>query len=103
MQRDMSYDLDDVFSTRGAGELVSHEVTKTRVLRTPGLRVLSAPKPTDIDPHMDHSLSNPLSKSIADTLAGDITIPVVGTVSVGKAAVGAAIGLGIWYFFLRRH
>ncbi len=102
MQRDMSYDLDDVFSGRNAGELVSHQVTKTRVLRTPGLRVLSTPHATNLDPHMDTSLSHPLSKSIADTLAGDIELPVIGTVSVGKVAVGAAIGLAAWYFIFRR-
>ncbi len=109
MQRDMSYDLDDVFSGRNAGELISEPVVKTRVLRTPGLRVLEGPQTKSLDPALDRSLSIatgiPLDQGMytkAGDLAGDINIPVIGPVSVTQLAVGAAIGAGIWYFFLRR-
>lgn len=37
MQRDMSYDLDGMMSTRNAGELVAVRQTRTRVQRSPGL------------------------------------------------------------------
>jgi LPXTG-motif cell wall-anchored protein len=44
MHRDMSYDLDATFSQRGAGELQRTEVVRTKVHRTPGLRVTSQPE-----------------------------------------------------------
>ncbi len=37
MQRDMSYELDGIFATRGAGELTTVQQTRTRVTRAPGL------------------------------------------------------------------
>ena len=53
-QRDMSFDLDAAFSQRNAGELVREEQVRSRVIRTPGLRVVSAQgmyKPLH-DPHV---------------------------------------------------
>ncbi len=100
MQRDMSYELDDMMSTRNAGELVLSEEVKTKVLRTPGLRHLDPPEDHNIPTPTARSLSIPTSRPMSD-LAGDINLPVVGPVSVQKLAIGAAVGLGIWYFFLR--
>ena len=37
MQRDMSYELDGMFSGRNAGELVAVQQTRTRIKRSPGL------------------------------------------------------------------
>jgi hypothetical protein len=113
MQRDMSYDLDDVFAGRNAGELLTEEVTKTRVLRTPGLRVLPAPHAQNLDPRMDQSLSNPLGRSLsngidtvpndlAGLLDGDINLPIVGAVSKKQLAIGAVAGLALWFLVLRR-
>lgn len=37
MERDMSYELDGMFSGRNAGELVTVQQTRTKVVRSPGL------------------------------------------------------------------
>ncbi len=100
MNRDMSYELDDVFADRNAGELVLTEEVKTKVLRTPGLRHLDPPEDHNIPTPTARSLSIPMASPMTD-LAGDITLPIVGAVSVQKLAIGAAVGIGIWYFFLR--
>lgn len=109
MQRDMSYELDDVFSTRNAGELIEEQVMKTRVLRTPGLRVLATPQAQSLDPALDHSLSNPLGVSMqggfyakANDLAGDINLPFIGAVSTQQLALGALAGGLVWFLFLRK-
>jgi hypothetical protein len=102
MQRDMSYELDDVFADRNAGELVLTEQRKTKVLRTPGLRDLSLPLAQSLPSPTSQSLALPLARE-SDDLAGDINLPGIGPVSVQKLAIGAAVGLGIWYFLLRRH
>lgn len=40
-QRDMSYDLDSVFSTRNQGQLISAKPVQTKMVRTPGLTQVS--------------------------------------------------------------
>lgn len=100
-QRDMSYELDSIFSTRNQGELISTPIVRTKVMRTPGLRRLSGPEAqhlTAADPV--RSLSIPMASKLTDL--GDIDLPVVGPVSVKNLAVGAAIGAALWYFVLRK-
>jgi hypothetical protein len=124
MQRDMSYELDGIFSSRGAGELVTVKQTRTRVTRSPGLapaarmaggdvrnltpaigRPMHRPHPRNISPALARSLGLPMAKSLAlpifsrpgdladgDSLAGTVTLPVIGTVSVGMLAVAALAG-----------
>lgn len=95
MKRDMSYELDGVFSNRGAGELVQVKPARTRIGRAPGLqqqrpasqgRNISAPFATAMhEPHprnitahntksLAHGLGKPLNAAFynrANDLAGD--------------------------------
>jgi hypothetical protein len=57
MQRDMSYELDSVFSGRGAGELVQVQQTRTRMSRTPGLQQTPRSTVTKISAPLAHKLS----------------------------------------------
>jgi|GEM_PF-6904947 hypothetical protein len=57
MQRDMSYELDSVFSGRGAGELVQVQQPRTRMSRTPGLQQTTRSSVTKISAPLDHKLS----------------------------------------------
>jgi len=74
MKRDMSYELDGVFSGRNAGELVQVRPARTRIGRTPGLmqqksrhsaRPISAPfySPTHTD--TPHSITAHNTRSLA--------------------------------------
>ncbi len=102
-QRDMSYDLDSIFSTRNQGELISTPIVRTKVMRTPGLRQLRGPEAQHLDPSMSRSLAVPMSSKLTDLSGlGDIELPVVGAVSVKNLAIGAAVGAALWYFLLRR-
>jgi len=94
MQRDMSYELDDSFSTRNAGELVRTMVPKTRVMRTPGLRVLAKPQIESANVYGSdfEQLYEGTPVRAADGLAG-ITLPGVGAVDLKSAAIGAVVGV----------
>jgi hypothetical protein len=95
MQRDMSYELDGVFSGRNAGELIQVKPARTRIGRAPGLMQqrpaatthrISAPLSTPMhEPHphnitahntksLAHGLGKPLNASLyhyPDDLAGE--------------------------------
>lgn len=102
-QRDMSYELDSIFSTRGQGELIATPVVKTQVLRTPGLRQLRGPEAQHLDPRMDHTLATPHPTKLMDLSGlGDIDLPIVGPVSAQNLLVGAGVALAAWYFFLKK-
>ncbi len=101
MQRDMSYELDDVFSSRNAGELIDEQHFETKKLRTPGLRVLTPTESHALAHPHDVALPVPTSTPIMD-LAGDVNVPFIGPVSTQKLAIGAAVGLGIWLLFFRK-
>lgn len=102
-QRDMSYDLDSIFSTRNQGELISTPIVRTKVMRTPGLRQLHGPEAQHLDPKMDRSLAIPMSHKLTDLSGlGDITLPVVGAVPIKNLAIGAAVAAALWYFVLRK-
>lgn len=106
--RDMSYELDGIFSTRNQGQLISSTPVATKVTRTPGLA------PVKIRPQyrpikgsiegMGRSIGEYVEApsysggSLVDTalrgLGTQVNLPVVGAVSVGTLAV---VGLGIWF------
>lgn len=106
--RDMSYDLDGVFSTRNQGQLISSTPVATKVTRTPGLA------PVKIRPQYRalkgaiSGMGRPLGEyveapsysggGIVDAalkgLGAEINLPVVGAVSVGTLAL---VGVGIWF------
>ena len=119
--RDMSHDLDGMFSDRNAGQLVSVKQTRTRVMRSPGLRPAARMAGGDIrnltpaigrpmfaranrnlTPAMARSINArgpknmglPMFKvpgDLADDL-GTITLPMIGTVSLMTVAIGVAAG-----------
>ena len=105
VDRDMSYELDDAFSGRNAGELQEAEVVQTRAMRTPGLRNLTKPLYT----------RDAIPATTADTWDGGYTkatgladmtldVPVIGTLSIKSIAIGAAIGaLALWAFKQKKH
>jgi hypothetical protein len=120
MHRDMSFDLDGIFSTRNAGELTSVKQVRTRVTRAPGLErahradggdvtVLtpaigrkmhaSAPRPIlrfpakPLDASAGRSLTTPFYHRPGDLAGlGDVTLPVIGTVSTISLALAAVLG-----------
>lgn len=110
--RDMSYSLDGVFSTRNQGQLISSTPVVTQMSRVPGLApVRVRPSYTPIKGAIA-GMGRPLGEyveapnysggSLVDTalrgLGAEINLPLVGTVSVGALAV---VGLGV-YFLTRK-
>lgn len=95
-QREMTYDLDGVFSTRNQGQLVSTVATQQNTVRTPGLvplkRTLSG-----------YELA-PSYSGTAGWMDDSTELPLIGLVSnkmllVGAAGLAAAVGL---FFVLRK-
>jgi len=110
-ERDMSYELDGVFSTRNQGQLISSTPVATKMSRTPGLApVRVRPSYVPIKGAIA-GMGRPVGEyveapnysggSLVDTalkgLGAEINLPLIGTVTVGTLAV---VGLGI--FFLTR-
>lgn len=148
MKRDMSYELDGVFSGRGAGELVQVRPARTRIGRTPGLKQqtthsISAPLSHPMHQQRPHSITAALAmrnldasrgKSLnapfyrnpsdlageEDDLAcddpmgeyadagepmpgmGDITLPIIGTVSKTGLVIAGIAGVIAWKLFAPR-
>lgn len=106
--RDMSYDLDGVFSTRNQGQLISSTPVATKVTRTPGLApVKIRPSYKPIKGAIE-GMGRPLGEyveapsysggSLVDTalrgLGAQVNLPVIGAVSVGTIA---AAGIALWF------
>lgn len=87
MDRDMSYDLDDSFALRDAGEVQPMPEVKTRVLRTPGLAPVLAPN--EITKLRDAGEAMPV-RDMAGVGALEVDLPVVGKVNL--LHVGLAVG-----------
>lgn len=130
MQRDMSYELDGIFSSRNAGELVSVKQTRTTVKRSPGLAPvgkfsskgyysITPSSGSNLTPPMAlHNLTRPLGRNIdgnagknltprfyknPSDLAEDfddqmegLTLPLIGEVTITKAAIAAGIGFLVY-------
>jgi hypothetical protein len=104
VDRDMSYELDDAFAGRNAGELQEAEVVQTRTMRTPGLKSLTRPLYT----------AERIPATTPDTWDGGYTaatgladmtldVPVLGSLSVKSIAIGAVVGaLALWAFKQKR-
>lgn len=107
-ERDMSYDLDGVFSTRNQGQLISSTPVATQMTRVPGLApVRVRPQYTPIKGALSGmgeyvDAPNYSGGSLVDTalkgLGREINLPLIGAVSVGTLAV---VGLGV-YFLTRK-
>jgi hypothetical protein len=80
MKRDMSYELDGVFSGRNAGELVQVRPARTRIGRTPGLkqqtvRSISAPLSSPMHSQRPHNITAHNTKSLAHGLGKSLNAP----------------------------
>lgn len=125
--RDMSYELDGIFNTRNAGELVTVQQTRTRVRRSPGLapaarmeggdvrnltpaigrsmsigmgRKIGAGNPRNLSIGMGRNLGNPMfrrPRDLADDM-GAITLPIIGTVGVMSLLLAAVGGFAAYKF-----
>ncbi len=117
MDRSMSYELDHVFSSRNAGELVSVQQTKTRVLRSPGLKNLSRPLSRPIKHTQRTRIAGPQDRRLtqgrptyAATGLADAYSPMDGIMIPGlnievswtSLAIGAGIGVAALMLFRRR-
>jgi hypothetical protein len=102
MDRDMSYDLDAAMASRNDGEMQNLAPARTRLARSPGVRVM---QPNDLDSDSERTLlalpenqqphDSPANRSIrgrgasaADGLALDL--PFIG--SVNLVHIGLAVG-----------
>lgn len=86
MDRDMSYELDDAFGMRDAGEVQPLPVTKTKVLRTPGLAPIFSPN--EVTKIRDAEVVGP-----ATGMAGaEIDLPVIGRVNLVHVGIAVALG-----------
>lgn len=127
--RDMSYELDGVFASRNAGELVSVHQTRTKVVRASGLQRLGSPlgtpkttrlaaKPyTNLDRGMgtpmrgsaNRNLNPPMSRPATGLSDGylpmgglGLDLPLIGTVSWPQLGIGLAIGMGLMALLRKR-
>lgn len=86
MDRDMSYELDDAFSLRDAGEAQPMPVPKTRVLRTPGLSPVFSPN--EVTKIRDAEVVG----RATDMAGVEVDLPVVGRVNLLHVGVALALG-----------
>ncbi len=91
-ERDMSYSLDGVFSTRNQGQLVATQPTQTKMIRTPGLMPVSAPLA-----NFGHAMGAETNPAV--TAPETINLPVFGEVSKKTAVLGLALAIGgfLWW------
>lgn len=105
MNRDMSYELDDAFSTRNDGEVLLMDEPRPRVLRGGGSTNISRPNavalrdagPVEIDAEVmgDRTVK-------AKGLAGmEVDLPIIGKVNLVHVGIGAAVGIGL-YLLLKK-
>ncbi len=105
--RDMSYALDGAFSTRNQGELIRAQPVPTTQVRTPGLIPMTA---ADVRaqsiPFAGMELAGDRPRGIfaglGEMLAGDITLPVIGTVDKKVAVIGGLAATAALYWFVLR-
>lgn len=94
MQRDMSYELDDAFALRDAGEIQNLSTPKTTVLRTPGL---TAVFPNEV--HAASDMETDTTHRPMDLAGATIDLPLLGQTNV----VHLIITVSLAYFLLRSH
>lgn len=104
MNRDMSYELDDAFSSRNDGEIISLQAPRPRVLRG-GDQTTPIYKPNyqaihDEGPiHAATSVYDGQQPTRATGLMGaEVDIPVIGKINL--VHIGVGIGLGVLAMWL---
>lgn len=91
-QRDMTYDLDGVFSSRNQGQLIAAPIMQARTIRTPGLIRISRP-----------NAGVPVPSGFSGWLDDETDLPVVGKVSNKMLLAGVAvIGIGAFLVLKRK-
>lgn len=80
--RDMSYSLDGVFSTRNQGQLVSTVQTQSKTIRTPGLAAVREPLA---------NFGHVMGAETPPAAPGMINLPIIGKVKTSQAIIGAGV------------
>ncbi len=96
MQRDMSYDLDDAFALRDAGEVQNLSTPKTTVLRTPGLVAVF---PNEV--HAAADMEADTTHRPMDLAGVTVDVPMLGQVNL--LHIGLAAGLVYLLCRARKH
>jgi hypothetical protein len=106
MQRDMTYELDDAFSTRNDGEVLLVDEARPRVLRSGRSTDVSRPNavalrdagPVEVDAEV---MRDTITR--ADGMAGvEVTLPVLGKVNLLHVGIGIAIGAAVLWVLKRK-
>ena len=93
-ERDMSYSLDGVFSTRNQGQLVSTVATQSRTVRTPGLASVS---------EQLANFGHAMGAETAPAAGGDmINLPVIGAVKKQHAIIGGGVLAVALFLYFRK-
>ena len=91
MDRNMSYELDDVFASRNAGELVSVAPVRQRIVRSSGLtQVSNLPLGTRLGTPKTRRLDSPMSRRIPSQHARRIAGPQDPRLTQGRPTVMAS-------------
>lgn len=109
MHRDMSFDLDAAFSTRNDGELISTRPSRTQVLRTPGLTVLTPDEYESLPSEGDDPMGFPSDSALpyeqdqpAAVEGLGVSIPGLGETNLMHVALGVAIGAAIVWLIRKK-
>lgn len=102
MQRDMSYELDDAFSTRNDGEVLLMDEPRPRVLRSGGSTNISRPNDVALrDAGPVAIYDSPVRP--ASGLAGvEVDLPLIGKINLIHLGVGIAAGAALMWFLNRK-
>lgn len=101
--RDMSYELDDAFSTRNDGEMLLMDEPKPRVLRGGGSTSISRPNAVAIRDSGPIEHDNGQDYTRATGLEGTtVKLPLIGEVNLIHVAVGIAAGAALMWFLNRK-
>jgi len=97
--REMSYDLDGIFSTRNQGQLVASIPTQTKMIRTPGLTPMKT-TPMYRAAGVGDDVAAPASPTVV--APSTFTLPVLGKVPKTTVYLGIAAIAGAWFLMHRK-
>lgn len=98
--REMSYDLDGIFSTRNQGQLVASVPTQTKMIRTPGLTPMKT-TPMYRAAGVGDDVAAPASPTTVVT-PPSFTLPILGKVPKTTVYLGLAAIAGAWFMMHKR-
>jgi hypothetical protein len=104
MQRDMSYELDDAFSTRNDGEVLLVDEPAPRVLRGGGSLNISRPNAVAIRDSGPVSVIRDVEvmRPATGLQGAEVDLPFIGKVNLIHVGVGIAAGVALMWFLNRK-